>query len=263
MAFERHDKETGREMLAGLVAKFRENERYYKSSKYLEENCKAEFIDKMLIALNWDVGNESGVSPRFREVVFEAQSKGSKGTVNHPDYALCIGGNPVMFVEAKPPSVKVLDAGSHALQLREYAFGEKSPLSVLTDFEEFAVYDTRKKPEKGDDAGVARIQYITYDKYDEEFDYLWDTFSYDAVIHGSIDTYFENDEGKYKQNDVNEEMLEAIEEWRVLLVKSVEAKGWKVTEQNINTAVQRLINRMVYIWRIVGANIAKVPTKYL
>ena len=84
------------------------------------------------------------------------------------------------------------------------------------------------------------------------FDYLWDTFSYDAVRRGSIDNYFDKTDGNYYVNDVDEEILEAIEEWRVLLVKSVKAKNGNITEQNVNTAVQKLINRIVYIWRDKG-----------
>lgn len=239
-------------MMAGLVEKFARNERMYKSDDYLEANCKEEFISKFLIALNWDVSNENGVSPKYREVVFEAKSSSGGGSVLHPDYALCVGGNPVVFIEAKPPSVKILDADKYALQLRKYAFNEQRPLSVLTDFEEFAVYDARTKPSDDDTADVSRIKYLTYTQYMDEFDYLWDTFSYDAVLRGSIDTYFENTDGKYSQNDVNEEMLQAIEEWRSLLVKGAEAKEWRLSERNINVAVQRLVNRMVYIWRTRG-----------
>lgn len=252
MAFQRHSKEKGREMLLSLVDKFRENERYYKSAEFLEADCRAEFIDGMLEALNWDVSNEQGVAPQYREVVMEAKSVDDEGTVNHPDYSLCVGGRPVLFLEAKPPSVKVLDAGKFAVQLRQYGFDSQRPLCVLTDFEEFAVYDTRKSPVEGEDAGVSRIKYIAYDKYGEEFDYLWDTFSYDAVVHGSVDTYFEKTTGNYSRNDVNDEMLEALEEWRILLVKGAKSKNWTLTEQNINTAVQRLVNRMVYIWRTKG-----------
>jgi len=36
-------------------------------------------------------------------------------------------------------------------------FSAKLPLSILTDFEEFAVYDTRIKPDKNDKASVASI----------------------------------------------------------------------------------------------------------
>ena len=51
-----------------------------------------------------------------------------------------------------------------AFQVRRYGYSAKLPLSILTNFEEFAVYDTRIKPEKTDDASVARIFYCFTDE---------------------------------------------------------------------------------------------------
>lgn len=251
MGFTRHTKEEALEEVKKLVDMFGKNLRYYKSDEYLEANCKTEFINKFLIALNWDVNNENGVSPKYKEVIMEAKAN-ERGVIKHPDYAMCIGGRPVFYVEAKPPSVKILNADKYAMQLRQYATHMEKPLSVLTDFEEFAVYDTRKAPKEDDTADKNRVKFITFDNYEAEFDYLWDTFSYDSVIKGSIDTYFDKDDGNYFKNDVDHELLEAIEEWRELMVKSVKAKNGTVTEQNVNMAVQRLINRIVYIWRSKG-----------
>jgi len=251
MSFTRHTKEEAFEQVRQLVAMFRKNLRHYKSEQYLEANCKTEFINKLLVALNWDVDNENGVAPRYKEVIMEARTN-ERGTVKHPDYAICIGGRAVFYLEAKAPSVKVLNDDKCAIQLRQYASHMERPISVLTDFEEFAVYDTRKQPNEGETADKCRVKYITFEDYEKEFGYLWDTFSYDAVIKGSIDTYFDKTDGNYYKNDIDMEMLDAMEEWRVLLVKSVRAQEGRITEQNINMAVQRLINRMVYIWRDKG-----------
>lgn len=248
--FTRHTKDEARDQIAELIRIFRNGIRHYKSEEYLEENVKKEFIDRMLIALNWDVNNENGVSPKYKEVVFEARAN-ERGVTRHPDYALCIGGNPVFYLEAKAPSVKVLDADEYALQLRTYAYSMKKPVSILTDFEEFAVYDARTKPKETDTADTSRIKYITFDHYLDEFDYLWDTFSYDSVIHGSIDTYFDRSDGNYSQNDINDEMLEALDQWRNMFIMAIR-NGIEIDEDKVNTAVQRLVNRFVYIWRKKG-----------
>ncbi len=39
-----------------------------------------------------------------------------------------------------------------AFQLRRYAWLAKLPLSIVTNFEEFAIYDCRQKPDKNDKA---------------------------------------------------------------------------------------------------------------
>jgi adenine-specific DNA-methyltransferase len=51
------------------------------------------------------------------------------------------------------------------------------PLSILSDFEEFAIYDTRIKPLPKDPASKARIFYCRFDEYAEKWDYLSGIFS--------------------------------------------------------------------------------------
>lgn len=248
--FLRHSKEQAKQSLQELIQVFEKNFKYYKSEEYIEANARTEFIDKFLMIFNWDVKNENNVAPRYKEVVLDAKTNVT-GRAKHPDYTLCIGGNPVLYVEAKAPSVKILNADSYALQLRKYGYSNNKNISILTDFEEFAVYDCRKKPKDDDTADKARIKYITFDNYINEFDYLWDVFSYDSVIKGSVDTFFDKTDGNYKSNDVNDEILEAINEWRILLNKSIASKK-EITPKNINMAVQRLINRIIFIWRSKG-----------
>ena len=65
------------------------------------------------------------------------------------------------------------------------------PLSILTDFEELAVYDSRTTPKKTDRASTGRIKYLTYKDYVDQWDYLYNTFSKDAVFKGCYDKYAE------------------------------------------------------------------------
>ena len=60
------------------------------------------------------------------------------------------------------------------------------PLSILTDFEEFAVYDCRIKPAKTDKADKARINYWTYKEYADKWDEIAAIFSRDAVLKGLV-----------------------------------------------------------------------------
>ena len=66
------------------------------------------------------------------------------------------------FVEAKKPSVRIKDDISPAYQLRRYGWNAKLPLSILSDFEEFSIYDTRIKPKRNEAASKARIFYCNY-----------------------------------------------------------------------------------------------------
>ena len=66
----------------------------------------------------------------------------------------------MFFVEAKKPSVFIKDEILPAYQVRRYGWSAKLAISIITDFEEFAIYDYTKKPNATDKAAVARIKYL-------------------------------------------------------------------------------------------------------
>jgi len=73
------------------------------------------------------------------------------GVTKAPDYCFRIGGTRKFFLEAKKPSVNIKEDTHPSYQLRRYAWSAKVRLNILTNFEEFAVYDCRVKldmPEK-------------------------------------------------------------------------------------------------------------------
>src|SRR3989304_7772548 len=81
----------------------------------------------------------------YKDVIHEDAIK-IGGYTKAPDYCFRIGGTRKFFVEAKKPAVDIRQDASPAFQLRRYAWSAQLPLSILTDFEEFAVYDCRIKP---------------------------------------------------------------------------------------------------------------------
>lgn len=65
--------------LQKLVKHFEKNINFYKDSKksYNEHSCRIEFIDPLLKILGWDVANEKGAVPQYREVIAENYSSRS------------------------------------------------------------------------------------------------------------------------------------------------------------------------------------------
>ncbi|MDR2761289.1 MAG: type I restriction enzyme HsdR N-terminal domain-containing protein, partial [Planctomycetaceae bacterium] len=175
------------EILRKLVELFSLNISQYKSVEYDESNVRVDFIDKFFELLDWDVRNEQGFSETHREVIREFKIKKSGGQ-KIPDYCFRISPSQ-FFVEAKKPSVNIKDNADSAIQLRRYAYTAKLPLSILTDFEEFAIYDTRIKINKNDKASTARIFYCTFNEYEQHFDYIYNLFSKTAIQKGSFERY--------------------------------------------------------------------------
>src|SRR5436309_13712919 len=120
-----------------LVDLFERNREAYRSPQYNETQLRHQFLDPFFKALGWDVNNEQGYAEAYKDVVHEDPIKVGEGT-KAPDYCFRIGGARKFFLEAKKPSVDIKNDVSPAFQLRRYAWTTKLPLSILSDFEEFA-----------------------------------------------------------------------------------------------------------------------------
>ena len=128
--------------ILGLVGRFENNREAYRSGAYNETQLRREFVDPFFKILGWDVNNEKGYAEAYKDVIHEDSIKVG-GLTKAPDYCFRIGGTRKFFVETKKPSVNLKDDISPAFQLRRYAWSAKLPLSILTDFEEFAIYNFR------------------------------------------------------------------------------------------------------------------------
>src|SRR3990170_265242 len=174
----------GLKQISSLVERFERNIEAYRSPAYNETQLRREFIDPFFEAMGWDVANKAGYAEQYKDVVHEDAIKVG-GATKAPDYCFRIGGTRKFFVEAKKPSVKLKDEISPAYQLRRYAWSAKLPLSILSDFEEFAVYDCRSKPALSDKPSTRRIMLLSYREYPVKWDVIEAIFSRQAVLKGS------------------------------------------------------------------------------
>jgi hypothetical protein len=229
-----------------LVKRFADNRESYIASTYNEATLRQDYLNPFLEALGWDVRNKQGYSEAFKEVIIEERVK--VGEANKaPDYSCRIGGRRIFFVEAKKPSVNIKDDAKAAYQLRRYAWSAKLPLSLLSSFDEFSVYDCRLKPDKNDKAGVGRILYFRYTDYAEKWEDIAAIFSRDAVLKGSFDRYAQGSRGKKGTSEVDDAFLEEIEKWRKLLAVNIAIRNPSLTTRQLNFAVQRTIDRIIFL----------------
>ncbi len=229
-----------------LIELFEFNITQYKGKSYDEAKVRADFIDKFFHLLDWDVYNEQGYSEKYREVVREDRVT-IKGKVKAPDYSFRIGGQRKFFVEAKKPAVDIKTEIDPAFQLRRYAYTAKLDLSILTDFEEFAVYDSRLKPNKTDAASTARIFYCNYKEYTHHLQFFYDTFSRPAILKGKFDEYVKTSALKKGTSPVDKEFLKLIETWRDSLAKNLALRNKELSIYELNYAVQVIIDRIIFL----------------
>ena len=229
-----------------LVERFARNLDVYKRPDYKETQVRVEFIDPFFEALGWDVRNVHGYAEQYKDVIHEDAIKVG-GATRAPDYCFRIGGVRKFFLEAKKPSVSVKGDVGPAYQLRRYAWSAKLPLSILTDFEEFAVYDCRQRPKPTDKVSVGRIMYLTFDHYLDRFDDVYNVFARESVLQGSFDRYVQDTTAKRGTSEVDAEFLKEIEGWRNALAHNIALRNPALSVHELNFAVQRTIDRIIFL----------------
>jgi len=229
-----------------LIETFDRNIEDYKRQGYHEAGVRKEFIDPFFEALGWDVANKGGIAEAYKDVIHEDAIK-IGGTTKAPDYCFRIGTTKKFFVEAKKPAVDIKSEISPAYQLRRYAWSAKLPLSILTDFEEFAVYDCQIRPNVNDKPSTARIFYCGYKEYGDKWEQIAKIFSKEAVYKGLFDKYASEKTTKRGTTTVDKEFLAEIEEWRNVLAKNIAIRNGKLSVYDLNFAVQKTIDRILFL----------------
>ena len=239
--------------LLDKIKQFEDNLQSYRAGNYNETQARHDFIDPFFKALGWDVNNEDGYAEAYRDVIHEDAIE-IEGKKKAPDYSFRVGGQRKFFVEAKKPAVNIRDGFDPAFQLRRYAWSAKLPLSLLTDFEEFAVYDCRIAPKKDDAPSHARIFYCTYKQLTEPYqtfpthwDFLESLFSKDAILKGAFDRYADKLPNTRGTQAVDEAFLREIERWRTVLAQSIEQNNASLHVRDLNYAVQITIDRIIFL----------------
>jgi type I restriction-modification system DNA methylase subunit len=232
--------------IARLVKHFHTNRATYLSATYIERAARNEFIDPLFIALGWDVRNDQRAVPTYREVDLEESLEGERRKQS-PDYTFRIFSDRKFLAEAKKPSVSIKSDPAPAYQLRSYGWNAKLPLSILTDFEELAIYNCRIKPSEYDQANVARVEYFTYEQYPDVWRKIWDAFSREAVVSRGYDEFAEQIKTRRGTLTVDDDFLDTIERWRKSLAQNIAPRNLSLTVTQLNDAVQRTIDRIIFL----------------
>ena len=145
-----------------------------------------------------------------------------------------------------PPLISKARPALH-INLRRYAWSAKLPISILTDFEEMAIYDCRLRPKPNDKPSIGRVRFYTYNQYIDSFEEIYNLLSKESVLKGSFDKFAESDRQKRGTTEVDAEFLKEIESWREALAKDIAIKNPKLSIQELNFAVQLTIDRIIFL----------------
>ncbi len=231
-----------------LVEKFAADEPHYTSpgGVYKESDTRSEFIDPLLSSLGWDVANLAGVTPALKDVRREESQEQEDAATKFPDYTLLVGGQRRIYVEAKKPSVDITSHMESTRQARRYGYTDGHPVSVLTNFRDLIVYDTSFPIVTGDLPATGRIYRWNYTEFLGKLDEIRSTLSRVAV---TAPTWHEQFRGKSPRQPVpaGEEFIKHFNQWRLELGSDLYAQDESISEVDLNDAVQRLLNRLIFV----------------
>lgn len=241
-------REQAKSLLEKLVNRFEEQRNSYHSADYNETKTRRDFIDPLFKAFGWDIDNEQDVAEPYREVIHEDKVK-IQGKTKAPDYGFRLSGSKdrLFFIEAKKPSVNLKTNKEAAFQVRRYGWNSGAAISILTNFEEFVIYDCSKKPSSTDSPAVGRLKYFTYKSFLEEFDFVYDIFSREAVLKERFAKYIKSDTAKKGTQTPDKDFVESLNKWRKHIAIDIARSNLKLNEDELNFAVQLIIDRLIFL----------------
>lgn len=243
-----------------LVADFSDNTAYYFSASYQEAEVRKDFIDKLLIALGWDVNHEIQKNPFQQEVKVERTVQMATAQ-RRADYALALAPNfdsPILYVEAKKPSGELATPDNY-FQVIRYANQRGHAIGILTDFAQVHVIDCRFQANI--DTAIHRIirkhhysDFVSQEKFAEIF-YL---ISRPAIAEGALQKFAETlpkPKGRPGQKSffpvaykpVDEQLLETLDDIRRSLARSLKSRNLSLDSHALTELTQRILDRLVFI----------------
>lgn len=229
--------------LTELVQRYIDDPR---AREYDETTLRVQFLNLMLEQLGWDPLNRAGRAYSEREVIHEDKVS-IDGQHKAPDYAFVTDGRRRFFLEAKRPSVNVKEARDPAYQLRRYCWTAGLPYGLLTDFEEFAIYDCRVPPTDGDSTFVGRVAYFRIEDLGANWPLLHGMFARANVSQGILELLASESSAPAGTRSIDSAFLDEIKQWRRLLAEDIARQNGTLDGVGLGTAVQRLIDRVVFL----------------
>jgi len=261
--------------IKSLVNGFRANLRALRDAQTLEAQVRKEYIDPFWTALGWDVANRAHRPASESDVLIEAPVEGldkDRPSTRRPDYIFRVDGVPQFVVEAKKPAVDIKTNKDAIFQAKSYAWSAQIPFAILTDFEEFRLFDTTIKPYYNEPSrGVIADFDLRFEQYVDQWDILRRTFSREAVASRSLETLLAKIKHVAKgrrirgidrmlldlrgTEPVDRAFLKHLEDYRLRFAKVLYKEnrpefpeaGTRHGAARLTEATQRLLDRLVFI----------------
>lgn len=201
------------------------------------------WINDMLAVFGWDVNNTRQVMQERilgrseRERLHDIGSRYVK-----PDYTMVNGNTRLFFIDAKKQSVDIKNDKNVAFQIRSYGWSIGAPYSIVTDFDEIAIYDCTAKPNAADTTDFARLYYLTVEQYIENYELFEQFLNRDNVLKEFANVEFRG------SNTLDKSFALFLCDIRLELAKSIRKNNhFEISVSDLNLWTQIILNRILFI----------------
>lgn len=230
-----------KDRLKELVGKYLSAKKTGQLQKASEATMRT-WIDEFLHVFGWDVHNTLQVQTERTLGKQEKARLHEIGSTNtRPDYTLANGSVKLVFVDAKSLSVDISTDKEAAFQIRSYGWSIGAPFSIVTNFEQLAVYDCSAMPHVSDEADFARIHFLNVNEYVDAYEKLHSFLFRDNVLEGNVKFV------RGKGNALDENFSRMLGEIRKDLAKAIRLRNTIGDMGLLSFYVQVIINRVLFI----------------
>jgi hypothetical protein len=205
-----------------------------------------DFIDPFFLALGWDM-RDPAVPACVRGAFARHLPVKTRDGEIHSTCSFKLDGQPQFLVVLETPSAFIRKPDDACFRLRRFAWNAEIPLLIVTNFEEWAVYDCTRMPELRDGAPDTRIASFTYRDYPDKWGWISSIFSKEAVIGGSIRSYAGKAAEQPGYTGVAGLFLGDLEKWREILARNIANRNHSIMTDELNDAVHQTICRVILL----------------
>lgn len=230
-----------KEKLAGLVERFIKAKEEGKLDYASEETIRT-WINELLSLFGWDVQNTHQVlQERTLEKDKRDKLRGIGSTNVRPDYTLANGSVPLSFIDAKSLDVNIAESKESSFQIRSYGWSIGAMFSIVTNFEQFAVYECSIMPHISDESNVCRVALYSCKEYVDNLEMMSFFLDRGKVISRQLDSI------PHAEETLDQRFSKSLSEIRVKLAESILHENDGINENQINSYVQIILNRILFI----------------
>ncbi|MFN8429785.1 MAG: N-6 DNA methylase [Spirosomataceae bacterium] len=239
-----------KEALATLLARYIQFKSEGRLDLTSEETIRT-WLNELLSIFGWDVQDTSQVLQEKTLTKSEKEKLKEIGSSStRPDYTFKVGKQKLTFLDAKDISVDLSSDNTAAFQIKSYGWSILAPCAFISNFEQFAIYDTGYVPHREQPASFGRI-FLSIDEYLEHFDILESHLLKDGILAGKLTEIYASSEVEgVKKQSPDLAFAKYLSKFRLELaneiVKSNPGK-FSTDAPLLSYVVQIIINRILFI----------------